>query len=174
MPASTPQHPSAPLGAPRQALGRSSGAPVCPISRSQAAPGMPGVRAPVIPTATDLPSLVAAVNTINQILQTLLGPGTVTNNVYPPAMPPMGPSGGSSPTSQGKGSRFFSQPDWAEAGMNVERLQIFHKDFSPTSSSASMGVTQDLTQWVNVHRINAIDFEDGNLGGSFLWQYHTP
>lgn len=43
-------------------------APVCPISRPQTPPAMPGIRVPVVGRATDLPSAIAAINSIITIL----------------------------------------------------------------------------------------------------------
>jgi hypothetical protein len=150
-------------------------APVCPISRSQVASGMPGVRIPVIPTATDLPSLIAAVNTINLLVQQLLGPGRVTNNVYPPNMP-LSPSGGSSPVSHGGAAAYFlGQPEWAEKHRSTQHINSFHKDFSGSSQKGSVSVKEDPDQYVNVMRINTITFQNTNYGDAdFLWQYHTP
>jgi hypothetical protein len=72
--------PSSPIA---RGTGNGAVAPVCPTSRPQPVPGQPGPAIPAVPKATDLPSVIQAVNQLTQIINLMLAPPftEVTRNV---------------------------------------------------------------------------------------------
>jgi hypothetical protein len=135
-----------------------SAAPVCPISRSQAAPGMPGIRVPMVPKATDLPSAIQAANTIKNILQQILAnQKPVINNIGQPS-PPLGPSGGSSPTSQGSGrTPSAKRSDWKETSRRTEIWRFFNE--------------HDEDIWIEVERLTKVVWTDKGRKTTLTFEY---
>lgn len=63
-------------------------APTCPVSRSQPTPSQPGILFKVVPPATDLPSAIQSVNTLNQYIQNVWGAPATNNTItYVPLAP---------------------------------------------------------------------------------------
>jgi hypothetical protein len=133
-----------------------NGAPVCPISRSQAAPGMPGIRVPIVPKATDLPSAIQAANTIKNILQQILAnQRPVINNIGQPT-PPFGPSGGGSPTSDG-GTVKINPSVWEETSRRTEIWRFFNPD--------------DEDIWIDVERLTKVVWTDHSRKTQLTFTY---
>lgn len=140
-------------------------APVCPISRSQPVSGQPGqLSLASIPYAVDLPSLIRAVNAIGQLLQQLAGPGLAVNNVYPPPSRPFGQP--QLAREQEKGAVFIGYPEWDEDNRVTDDVRVYHKEVE-----AGGVIKADKTQWVDVTRINKIDFLDRNSEDLLTWEY---
>lgn len=134
-------------------------APVCPISRSQAVSGQPGRLTPIAFRATDLPSLIQAINAINAILQQMtLSP--VTNNVYPPLSFGF-PLQSNSPTVHG-GGVVMGPPEWDEGNRITDIMEIYHQNDDGTV---------DKDQFIEVERIFQIMFDDRNSDDKFFWSY---
>lgn len=134
-------------------------APVCPISRSQAVPGMPDQRLPMPIRATDLPSLLAAVNAIRAIL---MGPDTTINNVYRPR-----PSLHQDSPDQ-HGAAFMGYPEWDEAERITDDVRVYHNAVESKEGGIAIA---DKTQWVDITRIPKTTFRDRNSNDVFVWDY---
>src|SRR5690349_13916392 len=118
-------------------------APQCPISTSQS-PGDGysgnGATFPTPPIATDLDSLIAAVNALRDILRQFTGQWTV-NNVQQP----------STPNRKIKGNTYYSQfPEWEQVDLNLVYGLVYHKDRNGT----------DRTQAAYVQRINGVTYKN--------------
>lgn len=96
-----------------------NGAPVCPISRDQAVAGQPTLRMPIIPVAVDLPSAIASLNQIQQLLNQMTVPA-VTNNIGFPFLPT--PTTGNPKQDNGGGGS--QKQDWQEANRCYEIIRV--------------------------------------------------
>lgn len=138
-------------------------APHCPISHSQEPKNPRGtapIRLPSIPIATDLPSLIRAVNIIRDILRTLTTSLTV-NNTY---------VGTSKPSKQyGKKDYIMSDydSDWYQVGTDTKEGSVFYK-------SRSAGTDEE--QRASIERIDAVEFRNNARDNdqSFFWRYPRP
>jgi hypothetical protein len=135
--------------------GTAMNAPVCPVSRSQPVAAQPGVQLPAVPLATDLPSLVAAVNSLRNLLQNALGPGL--------------PYFGSGLRMAASIKPILAdRPNWFETDRTTENKRIYHHD--PNGKV-------DKTMFVDVVRINQVVFQylyDDPYGDTFTWNYKKP
>jgi hypothetical protein len=149
-------------------------APVCPISRGQALPGMPRKQMPALTPATDLASLVAALNKINLVLQQLTLP-PAPNNIGPPAFSYPSPTSNSSHTVDGDGGLIWGPPDWQQGAEIVVDKTITYaaqRVFGKTVNRITSEKGVDDTQYVYVKRINKITFWDRNESrDKFEWDY---
>lgn len=126
-------------------------APVCPISRSQPVAGQAArLLAPAV-QATDLPSLITAVNQLANTVRQLIGTGIAPNNM-----------GAATPVKQ---VGFVGYPEWDEEARVTDDVRVFHED--PNHQG-------DKSQWVDVTRIRSIRFRDRNSNDVFLWEYNRP
>lgn len=132
-------------------------APFCPTSRSQRnLPRGLSTPLPSIPLATDLPSLIRAVNIMRDILRTLTTSLTV-NNVY---------SGTGKPSQQyGSKSYLMSkyQADWYQVGREDESGFVYYKSRSG----------KDTGQRAYINRMHAVELRNVNRDSdtSFFWRY---
>lgn len=130
-------------------------APQCPISKSQD-PGDSyrgnGVTFPTPPIATDLDSLIAAVNALRDILRQFTGQWTV-NNIREP----------NEPNHRKEGNTYYSQyPEWVPVDLQIVYGLVYHKDSNGT----------DRTQQAFVARINAVTYKNRNQPDpDFRWSY---
>lgn len=130
-------------------------APVCPISQGQPKSIMPPVRLPSIPVATDLPSLIRAVNIIRDILRSITTSLTV-NNTFLPGQPPNPIIYIMSP-----------YPDWRQVNTETKAGYVYNK-------TTKGGVpTKDEEQRAYVWRMNMVEFrnEQRSQDASFFWRY---
>jgi len=90
-----------------QAFGTGNGsvAPVCPISKSEAVPGGPGALLPLPPRAVDLPTAIAAINQLVQVVNTLINPPLTTNI-----------------------SMFIPKPKWKETGRKMMTQRVYNPE----------------------------------------------
>lgn len=127
-------------------------APVCPISRSQPVPGQPPQT--LIPPfrASDLPSLVAALNGAINNLNRLLGPGVPPNNRGPIV------------NVQPQPTSTAVQSYWYEETRNTNDGVIYNYD-------SSTGF--DRSMYVEVTRIYGIEFspEGSSVSQPMWWQW---
>ena len=96
-------------------------APVCPVTRSQPpSPGTAPALLPLIPVATDLPSLIRAVNIIRDIIRSITTSLTVNNTFLPqdPRQPPY---------PQQKNYTISPYPDWYQVGKDTTTGFVFYK-----------------------------------------------
>lgn len=129
-------------------------APVCPTSQSQPIPVQMGLLLPVPALATDLPSVIRAINQLTQMILAMLR--IPVNNVYPPQTGGLGlglrgpPAGGAgaSDSSGGKPPKLR----WQEVSRTTERVRIHNPD--------------DSSQYVDIDRISQVVF--GNTVGTIL------
>lgn len=126
-------------------------APVCPISRNQLPAG--GTRVwpttlPAIPIATDLPSLIRAVNIMRDILRTITTSLTV-NNVWEPQL--------------GANIYILSDfPSWYQSEAELVEGFVYYK---------KKGEAPDDTQRAVVQRTNSVTFRNHEVGGEeFKWR----
>jgi hypothetical protein len=155
------------------------GAPVCPISRDQALPGMPGRQLPFAPRAMDLPSLIAAVNALRDLVLAIYGPGTPLNN-----MPGAGNvfNGGKGSAQQDPGVTVVVKNDWIEIYRDERRVRVYNGGVT-IDSTAPEGPQPQLPKgrkkenYVDVYRINKMVFhwEHNDVSmpeDSFEWAYN--
>lgn len=121
-------------------------APVCPVSRNQPVANMPGIRVPTVPRAVDLASLLAAINAMRQLLPGVAAP---LNNM-PYGVPNLTP----------KDAIMADMPDWIEDDRTTKQMRIYHKDDSGK---------QDQTMYVDVIRLQEVDFTDNRIDQDFRW-----
>lgn len=134
-------------------LRTSNGAPVCPISRDQAVSGMAPRIIKTIPRAVDLQSAIVAANEAALLAAFFYGPGTVTNNVFPPFMPK---PGGSSPQQDGGGGGIpFSR--WREVKRKVNQYKLANR--------------HNPENWVKIQRIVMIEWEDRKNGQKIKFEW---
>jgi hypothetical protein len=118
---------------------------------------MPGVQLPKVPLATDLQSLINAVNGLRGALQNIVGPG----------LPFLG-----QPAPNFNRQVFFADmPNWTETYRVTEQKRIYHRDAAGNDPD---GGKQDKSTYVDVIRINKIVFQylyDDPYGEEFDWQY---
>jgi hypothetical protein len=135
--------------------GAAMNAPVCPVSRSQPMAAQPGVQLPAVPSATDLSSLIAAVNGLRNLLQNALGPGLPyfwSGRSIPAPVQPI----------------LVARTNWFETDRTTEDKRIYHTD---TNGKV------DKTMFVDVVRINRVVFQylyDDPYGDTFTWNYKKP
>jgi hypothetical protein len=125
-------------------------APVCPVSRDQQV-WMPGARNTAITPATDLASLIQAVNNARQVLQNVIGPGLpfYFNTPQPKLTPPI----------------YADRPNWTETHRDTRQVRVYHSDASGK---------KDLKMYVDVIRIDKVVFQylyDDPYGEEFDWVY---
>lgn len=137
----------------------SSVAPVCPITHDQ--DGIELFRGgrwrggnPYrnIPPATDLNSLIAAVNALRDVLRQFTGQWVV-NNIYQAR----------TPNHKKEGNKYYSQyPEWTQVQKDVMAGVVYHKDRD--------GI--DRTQYAYVVRINRVTFQNQmQPDPEFRWSY---
>jgi hypothetical protein len=135
-------------------------APVCPVSRDQAVPGMPGTWLPYIPRAVDLPSAIAAVNTIINILQ-IIQMALPFNNLTPvrPTPPTLGP--GNSDAEQDGGVSLPKKSRWElkEVRGHVRRIYRVNRDG-----------TRDKEQWIDLEQITYAKWHDKKYDVDLIYQ----
>jgi|SRR5215467_12232006 len=85
--------------------GNGSVAPVCPISKSEAVPGGPGALLPLPPRAVDLPTAIAAINQLVQVVNTIINPPNNLNI-----------------------SLFLPKPVWKETGRQMLTQRVYNPD----------------------------------------------
>lgn len=129
---------------------------VCPTSRSQPVAGMPGRLLPAVSAATDLNSLIKAVNTLNELLQQLTVPAA-TNG-----LPQSAGTAGLATLPGGYVLR-PGAPEWSEVDRITEPVTVTHKDVATRK--------EDKGQRVEVDRIRGIEFGNVLYQESFVWQY---
>jgi len=83
--------------------GNGSVAPVCPISKSQAVPGSPGALLPLPPRAVDLPTAIAAINQLINVVNNLVNPPDNVNY-----------------------DLFIPKPVWAETGRKMMTTRLYN------------------------------------------------
>lgn len=130
-------------------------APVCPISHSQDPVNPRGMqtRLPAIPVATDLASLIRAVNIIRDILRTLTTSLTINNTYLPRAPRPP----------RVFGSRLYIMspwPDWEQRGIDTV--------------TGYVGKNPKNRAYVN--RINKVEYKNKqqDADSPFIWEYLKP
>lgn len=121
-------------------MSNGSVAPVCPVSRSQVPAAQPQGRVAIVPI-TDLSSAIVALQQIALILPTL-----PTNNLVPPAVPPI-----VGPPPSGK-----SKPGWRELDRATETVYIKN----PDDDSVSVPLT----------RISFLLFEEHQTHIKLIWE----
>jgi hypothetical protein len=131
-------------------------APSCPITRSQTPAPMAPMLLPSIPVATDLPSLIRAVNIIRDILRSITTSLTVNNTYLPkqPRPPKILPN---------KDYLMSAYPDWYQVHAETVEGFVYYKSKS--------GKDQDQRAYIS--RINAVEFRNINRDDdkSFFWRY---
>lgn len=132
-------------------------APACPISRNQALPGMPGRQLPVPPRAMDLPSLIAAVNALRDLVLAMYGPGTGLNNA--PGAGYAAPRQGSATVDAGK-PMVVVKNDWKEIRRYDEQLRVYHNHSNVVAALGEVqkGAVTGTTNYVDVTRIHKLVF----------------
>lgn len=129
-------------------------APNCPISKSQLKTQGQGNPATFTtpPIATDIDSLIAAVNALREILLQFQGQWTV-NNIHLP----------NEPNHRKEGNTYYSQyPEWQEVGANFSIGFVYHKDADG----------MDRTQAAFVTRVNQVTFKNRMQNDpDFNWSY---
>jgi hypothetical protein len=130
-------------------------APFCPISRNQQPTGgarTPAALLPTIPIATDLPSMIRAVNIMRDILRTLTTSLTV-NNIW----------------EQQYGNTYILSPypDWAQVGADNVTGFVYYK---------AKNKPPDPDQRAYVQRTNAVEFRNTQRGEdpTFFWRLKKP
>jgi hypothetical protein len=127
-------------------------APVCPVSKNQLPTGgprnFPTTLIPAIPVATDLPSLIRAVNIMRDILRTITTSLTV-NNVW----------------EQQYGNTYLMSPypDWSQSQITTKQGYVYYK---------AKGKEPDPEQRVYAQRIDAVEFHNGQRAAdpTFFWR----
>lgn len=154
-----------------------NGAPVCPVSRSQVPAGSPGLRLPPPARALDLPSLIATVNGIRNVLMMIAGPGPVTNNIYPP-MAFGYPQLQQQNTAKPPGGQIGIRRGWEELSRDTEKMEIDHSEQETDESGTAQISKEDPSMRVFVERFNRIEYQSNPGAGSmdeFVWeQKHNP
>ena len=127
---------------------------VCPITRNQPLPPMRPPRAPVIPQATNLPSVIAAIDAINLILQDFAAapPG---NNLGPGSPPGSGEEEG------GDGSP-YKKKGWEEVSRNTEICRIYDPE---NKDRTTMG----KTDYVDLPRITELRYKENRTDTYLIW-----
>jgi len=108
-----------------------------------------------IPVATDLASLLAAVNALRDVLRQFTGQWTV-NNVFEAR----------TPNTKKEGNKYYSEyPEWAQVQKDVQAGFVFHKD-------KSLPGGMDRSQAAYVVRINRVTFQNEmQPDPEFNWSY---
>jgi hypothetical protein len=141
-------------------------APFCPISRSQPPPGsragMEGTATllPEIPIATDLPSMIRAVNIMRDILRTLTTSLTVNNTWLP-----RGPKPPRLPKIPGdKNYIMSSYPAWQQVSFEAREGMVYYKGKDGPDKEQGK---------VKVSRLDAVEFRNASQADdqSFYWRY---
>ena len=134
-------------------------APICPINKGQPATnprGTPTTLLPTIPVATDLPSLIRAVNIIRDILRSLTTSLTV-NNTYLPQQP-------RDPKILPNRTYIMSPfPDWYQVKKKTVEGFVYYKSKSG----------RDADQRTYIVRTNEVEFRNNQQDEdqSFYWRY---
>ena len=97
-------------------------APVCPISRDQAVAGQPTLRLPSIPIAVDLPSAIAGLHQIQQLLIQMTTPPIVNNIGFP--FLPTPTIGNPRQDNGGGGGGGGKNQDWQETHRCYEIIRV--------------------------------------------------
>jgi len=129
-------------------------APTCPISKGQSPPVRPlGPTFPTPPIATDLASLIAAVNALRAVLMQFTGQWTVNNLFEAPE-----------PNTKIEGNTYYSQyPEWEQYAIQWSQGFVYHKDSNGT----------DTTQRAYVNRINQVNYKNRSQEDpDFIWAYY--
>lgn len=133
-------------------------APVCPVSRSQPVAGQPPLLRPSMPSATDLPSLIKAVNDATAILAR----EPSINNMPQPSFAQWLAVNNSS-AQRGANVNVFM--NWSETNRVTGDIYVWGQDDKGNP---------DSSQYVEVVRIYAITFMPGgstmNMGMTWSWK----
>ena len=140
-------------------------APVCPISRSQPTAAAPPARQPSIPIATDLPSLIRAVNIMNDIIRNITT-SLVVNNTRDVNIGADGVAYDVPPITDNN-YKTSNYPEWAQISAATNTGFVFNKGGSPSP---------DKTQRAYISRINTVQYQNdqSNTDGPFTWSYSHP